>query len=159
MPDQYTIHRLVCSTPPGLEEERDLFLAALASFAERVSMPEWVLLAPATFVDAFDANLQQAAVKNNIKNGVFFLGIFGQDPADPVYKRFVEYAIECAADPGLPMKRVTVFFKESADTAEEMRALRARFAEQCEVRAYRNLKDLEPQLEDILAGWFAAVKP
>jgi hypothetical protein len=163
MPNQFSIHRVICATPPGLEEERDLFLASLSDFSERVTMPEWVLFAPASFPIGFDATRMQAAVKDNIKNAFFFLGIFsenpGEDPIEPVYKRFVQYAIECAADPASPMKSVTVFFRESADAPEEIRALRVRLAEQCDVRTYRKLKDLEPQLEDVLARWFAAVKP
>ena len=74
MPNPFTIHRLVCSTPPGLEEERDLFLAALADFAGRVTMPEGMLLAPASFRDGFDVNLLQGVVKSNIKDSAFFLG-------------------------------------------------------------------------------------
>jgi hypothetical protein len=159
MPNQFTIHQLLCSTPPGLEEERDLFLAALADFAGRVTMPEWVLLAPASFRDGFDVNLLQGPVKSNIKNSAFFLGIFGQDPVAPIYKRLAEYAIECANDPELPMRRVTIFFQDAGDVAEEVQALRLRFVESCEVRSYRNLKDLEPQFEDVMAGWFAMVKP
>jgi hypothetical protein len=63
MPNQYTIHRVVLATLPGLKEARDQFLGAL--------------LAPASFRDGFDARLQQAVVKNNIKDSVFFLAIFG----------------------------------------------------------------------------------
>ena len=163
MANQFSIHRVVCATPPGMEEERDLFLADLSAFSERVTMPEWVLIAPASFPTPFHATIFQAAVKENIKSAYFFLGFFsenpGDDPTEPVYKRFVQWAIECGADPALPMKWVTVFFKESDDVAEEIRALRGKFADQCDVRTYRNLKELEPQLQDVLAGWFAAVKP
>ena len=158
MANQFSIYRVVCATPPGLEEERDLFLTDLSDFSGRVTMPEWILFGPATFPTPFPATAMQGAVKDNIKNAQFFLGFFGEDPTEPAYKRFVQYAIESAADPELPMKRVTVFFKESDDVAEEIRALRGKFAVQCEVRTYRNLKDLEPQLSDILAGWLAAVK-
>ncbi len=159
MPDQYTIHRLVCATPLGLEEERDLFLATLASFVERETMPQWVLLAPASFQDGFAANRQQAGVKNNIKHGIFFLGIFGQDSPDPVYKRFAEYAIECAEDPDLTTRRVTLLFKDAGDVADEMRAWRERMTGLCEVRTFSKTKDLPAVFEEILAGWYALVRP
>jgi hypothetical protein len=159
MPNQFSIYRVLCATPPGLEEERDLFLADLSAFSERVTMPEWVLFGPASFPTPFPATVMQGAVKNNIKDAYFFLGFFGEDPVEPVHKRFVQWAVESAADPALPMKRATVFFKESEDVAEEIRALRGKFADQCEVRTYRNLQDLEPQIQDLLTAWFAAVKP
>jgi len=159
MPNQFTIHRLVCSTPPGGEEERDLFLTVIAAFAERVTMPDWVLLAPASFHNGFSATLQQAAVRDNIKNGVFFLGIFGQDPVDPLYKRFAEYAIECADDPELPMRRVTLIFKDAGDVAEEVRVLRQRMAGVCELRTFAKTKDLTAIFEEVLGGWYALVRP
>jgi hypothetical protein len=155
MPNQYSIYRVVCSTPPGLEEERDLFLARLASFMEQVTQPQWILFAPASFPTTFDAVRMQGAVKDNIKGSPFFVGFFGEDPPEPPFKRFVQCAIESAADPALPMKKPTLFFKESEDAAPEVGALRARFAEQCEIRTYRTLKDLEPQLEELLAAWLA----
>jgi hypothetical protein len=157
MPNQYSIYRVICSTPPGLEEERDLFMADLSAFSEQVSMPQWVLFGPASFPNGFNATLMQGAVKENIAGAVFFLGFFGEDPTEPVFKRFVQYAMECAADPALPLKKATVFFKESEDVAEGVRALRDRFAGQCEVRTYRNLKDLRPQLQETLTAWLAAV--
>ena len=158
MSNSYLIYRVVCSTPPGLEEERDLFLLTLSVFAEQVTMVEQVLFAPATFRTPFDATVMQAAVKENIKDAFFFLTLFGEDPVEPVYKHFVQYAIECQADPGLPMRRATVFFKESQDVVEETRALRERFAGQCDIRVFHNVKDLEPQLRELMAEWLAAVK-
>jgi hypothetical protein len=50
------------------------------------------------------------------------------------------------------------FFKESDDVAEEIRVLRGRFTDQCEIRTYGNLKDLQPQLQEVMTGWLAAVK-
>ncbi|SRR5258708_1082177 len=159
MPTEFTIHRVVCSTPPGLEEERNLFQATLGAFTEIVSMPEAILFAPAIFPTPFNATTFQGAVKENVKSSVFFLGFFGEDPTEVAYKRFVQYAMECASDTEVPMRKVTLFFKESEDVSEEMRALRARFADQCDVRTYRTLKELEPQLQDVLAEWFALIKP
>jgi len=157
MSNEFVIHRVVCATPPGQEEERDLVLADLAAFSERVSMPEGILFAPASFPTGFNATMLQAAVKNNIRNAVFFLGFFGEDPTEPVFKRFVEYALECADDPALPLRRVTLFFKDSEDVDPEMIALRQRWVGQCDVLLYRRLANLAPQIEDLLAGWFAAV--
>jgi hypothetical protein len=163
MSSQFTIHRLVCSTPPGLEEERDLFLAAIATFAERVTMPEWVLLAPASFRDGFNADLLQAAIKDNIKYSTFFLGIFGQDPVDPVFKRLVEYAVECAENPERPMRRVTVLFKDAGDVSpqvnREMQTLRARLTPICEVRVFSGPGALPAIFEEVLTEWYALVRP
>jgi hypothetical protein len=158
MSNQLAQYRVVCSTPPGLEEERDLFLAAVASFSERVALPVGVLFPPATFPTALDAVRFQGAIKENIRYAYFFVALFGEDPPNPIYKRFVQYAMECADDPESVLQRVTVFFKESDDISEEMRALRTRFQDQCEVRGYRKKKDLEPQWEELLAAWFAAVQ-
>ena len=117
------------------------------------------MLFRSTFRDSFDAGLNQAVVKNNIKHGVFFLGIFGQDPADPAYKRFAEYAIECAEDPDLPMRRVTLLFQDAGDVAPEMLALRERMAGQCDVRTFAKTKDLPAIFEEILAAWYALLRP
>jgi hypothetical protein len=159
MPNQFTIHYLVCSTPPGLEEARDLFLTTLGDYCGRVTMPDAVLLAPASFRDGFDVSLMQGPVKSNIKNSAFFLGIFGQDPTDPAYKRLVEYAIECAENPDFPMRRVTLLFQDAGDVAPEVLALRERMTGVCEVRSFAKAKDLPAIFEEILAVWYALLRP
>jgi hypothetical protein len=113
MSHNFTVHRILCSTPPELAAEQTQFLDSLAQFAEEITTPDRVLFPAATFRAPFDALGQKHAVEGNIRTCEFFIQIFGEQPAEPVYGAFLEYAIQCAADPVQTMRQVAVLFKDA----------------------------------------------
>lgn len=161
MPGQYTFYRLLCATPPELEGEQQLFLSVLADFGAAVTMPDWVLLAPATFRAPFDAHVAKRAVEQNIQASTFYLQMFGEQAPERVYTGFLDYALKCLADPAQPLRHVTVLFQESAGVSAEMRALRASLSEagQCDVLGFAGMDALGKLLPDVLAAWYVHVKP
>ena len=160
MPGSFTTYRILCSTTPELDTEQEIFLAANADFAEQVCMPEWVLFAAATFRPPFQAELNKAAVEANIRMCDFFIQIFGEKSPPAVYKGFVDYALQCTADPAMPMRAATVLFHDSAGASEEMRALRKALDAdpQCDVRTYKDGDDLAIQLRQVFQDWYSQVK-
>jgi hypothetical protein len=158
MSHSFTTYPVLCSTTDDLEPELRVFHAALAKFAEEVTMPEWILFPAASFRSPFDANAQKPAVESNIQMCDFFIQIFGEKAPDPVYLGFVEYAIQCAADPAQKMRRATVLFKDSESTSEDIRKLRAGLADRCDVRGFRDSGDLADILRGVFEGWYGLVK-
>ena len=165
MPHNYTTYRVLCVTTPELEAEQAVFLSALAQFADQVSMPEWILFAPATFRSPFDPNASKSAVEGNIRMCDFFVQIFGDKAPEPVYRGFIDYALECAADSSKPMRRVSALVRESAGVTEEMQVLRRALESdpRCDLRVYAGANDgaqnnLETQLRGIFQDWYAQVR-
>jgi hypothetical protein len=165
MPHNFTIYRVLCVTTPELAAEQGVFLSTLAQFAEQVSMPEWILFAPGTFRPPFDANASKSAVESNIGMCDFFLQIFGDKVPEPVYRGFLDYALECTADASKPMRQATALVREFESVSEEMQALRKSLESdaRCDVRAYGGANDgagnnLEAQLRGIFQDWYAQVR-
>jgi hypothetical protein len=158
MSGNFKVHRILCSTPPDLEAEQTQFLDTLAQFAEEITMPDGVLFPAATFRAPFDALAQKHAVENNIRGCDFFLQIFGEQPAEPVYGEFVENAIQCAADPAQTMRQVAVLFKVAGASSEDMRSLRDALSPRCTVRSFGDLGELGRVLRDVLEAWYEAVR-
>lgn len=153
----FTTYRILCSTPPDLEAEQTIFLDAVAAFGEEVTVPARVLFATASFRRDFDARLNKAPVESNIRFCDFFVGILPEDAADPAFTRFIEYAVECAADPTKPMRKPWVYFRNTGKPAEAMSALRNALAESCEIREFRDPNELASQFRDMLSAWYAGL--
>ena len=111
MPIDFKFYGILCCTPPDLEAERLVFESAVAQFVEQVSMPDGVLFAPASLRPPINAAVQKAAIDSNIRTCEFFIQIFGEQWPDPVFEGFVDYALECAADPTMATRQVAVLFR------------------------------------------------
>jgi hypothetical protein len=129
----------------------------MTQFVEQVSMPDGVLFAPASRRPPINATVQKAAIDSNIRACEFFIQIFGEKWPDPVFAGFVEYAVECVADPSMATRNVCVLFRNSNAAAPEIRQFRERLAAagRCELRDFSDLGDLSHQLRELLAAWYA----
>lgn len=159
MSSAFTTYRILCSTTPDLEVEQSVFLAAIAGFAEQVTMPEWALFAAATFRPPFDAEFNRPAVEANIRMCDFFIEILGGTSPPPVYKGFIDYALQCTADPAMPMRASTVLFRGS-QAGGDLRALRQALDADphCDVREYRDASDLAVELRRVFDDWYSQVR-
>jgi len=157
----FTFYRILCSTPRELEAERLAFESVVAQFVEQVSMPDAVLFAPASLRPPIIAANQKVAIEANIRMCEFFIQIYGEQWPDPVFRGFVEYAVECASDPALATRAVCVFFRNYRAAAAELREFRETLAakEQCELRDFSDVEDLSRQLRELLSAWYAPLKP
>lgn len=154
----YTTCRILCSTPPDLDEEQKLFLATTAEFSEQYTIPNQVLFAVASFREPFEPHAHRYGVQGNLRMVDFFVHIYGDRAAEPIYQDFVYYALKCLADPEKPLRKAVVFFKSSS-TDETLRGYQESLAadERCQVRVYGDAKDLAAQFCEMLADWYATV--
>jgi hypothetical protein len=90
----------------------------------------------------------------------FFIQIFSEQWPDPVFARFVEYAVECAADPTMATRQAGVLFRNFDAAAPDLRHFRERLAAggRCELRDFSGPDDLSHQLSNVLFAWYAPLK-
>ncbi len=157
MPSDFKFYGILCCTPPDMDSERLVFESAVTQFVDQVSMPDGVLFAPASLRPPINATVQKAAIDSNIRACEFFVQIFGEKWPDPVFAGFVEYAVECVADPSMATRNVGVLFRNSNAAAPEISQFRERLAAagRCELRDFSDLGDLSHQLRELLAAWYA----
>jgi hypothetical protein len=160
MAGAFRVYRILCSTPPDLEAERLAFEKSLASFAERVTFPQQVLFAGASFRDQFDAGRHRAPVEDNVRMCDFFLHIFSDTWPGPAFKAYIDLAQACMADPSQPMRKVAVLFTNFAGADEKVRNFRDALAQggKCELRDFQDPAELQPILEEIFESWWEAVQ-
>ena len=157
----FRIYRILCSTPPDLEPEREIFESALAAFGEAVTFPQQVLFAGASFTPLFDAQRHRAAAEANVRECDFFLHIFSETWPGAVFQAFVDLAVASMIDPSRPLRHVVVLFKNYAQGDQKVREFRDTLAAggNCELREFQDPGELERLLGEIFASWWEAVKP
>ncbi len=161
MTPDFTFYRVLCITPPELESERQAFETAVASFVEDVGMKDRVLFAPASLRPPAVASRQQEVIGANVRLCEFVIAVFGERPADPVFGEFAAYALDCVRDPGIATRAVALCFRNFAQAAPEVRALRAGLNERgpCGQRDFRDAADFTAVVRDLLAGWYDPPRP
>jgi hypothetical protein len=157
----FGIYRILCSTPPELEGEREIFESALSNFGEAVTFPQHVLFAGASFRDTFDAVRHRAAAEANIRQCDFFLHIFSETWPATAFQGFIELAQSSIADPAKPMRRMAVLFRNFAHADEQVRLYRDALAgaPECDLREFQDAAELDALLHEIFASWWETVKP
>ncbi|HTS49340.1 MAG TPA: hypothetical protein VMH05_15415 [Bryobacteraceae bacterium] len=159
MPNNWTTYKLLCVATPDLETKQAAFHAANARFAERVTMPQWILFALASPRSDFDPQIHRRLLEANIRFCDFFVQIFGEMAPDPAYRGFVDLAMECTADENFPMRGTAVLFRNPAGASEEMQALRQQLLQNphCTVYDFLDAEELDRASEAILANWYARI--
>jgi len=160
MASPFKIYRILCSTPPELDPERTLFESSLAAFGEKVTFPEQILFAGASFRDGFDAGRHRGPAEANVRLCDFFVHIYGETWPGPTFRDFIKLAIGCIEDPSKPMRQAAVLFKNPTEADEKVRQVRQTLIEEgkCAVLEFRDSAELEAQLKQIYACWYASVK-
>jgi hypothetical protein len=161
MTPNFTFYRVLCTSPPDLEDEREVFETAVARFVEEVSMPDRVLFAPASLRPPIVASRQKQAIEANIRCCEFVLAVFGERWPDPVFGGFAAYAAECAREAGAGTRAVAVCFRNYAGAAPEVRALRESLAgcEGCELHDFVGAGDFGRLVGDLLSRWYGPLRP
>jgi len=106
-------HRVFCATPWELESERLAFCNILGEFNERAAMPRGILLVPVALNPVRDKRPWQYALEDNVRASRYYILLLYQDwgPAERNFENDYHLALQCLADPALPMEGVAVLRK------------------------------------------------
>ena len=155
------MYRVFYSTPGNLEFERRACHDSTGAVNENGGMDIGVLFIPVTLRGAAAAGVMNAAVLENIRDAHFFVQVFGRNwgPAAANASELFEYALECRADPTLPMREVAVLLKavgqDSPEAAEFRTTIEARGYPQ--VFVFDSVPELERTLTELLTAWRASL--
>jgi hypothetical protein len=96
-----------------MEREQILFSDAVGRFNEAEAMPKGVLFLPVALTNVRDKRPLQYTVDDNIRQCSYFVLLLATEwgPVERNLRCDYELALECLADPGLPMQDVVVLKK------------------------------------------------
>jgi hypothetical protein len=155
MPGFYRIYRLLCTSPPELDPEREVFDLCVARFNEEVLMPQRILFALGSLRSSFSPEAHTGPIEDNIRSVDFFLHICGEQPAHPAFEEFVGLGLRCVGDPGFPLRGTTVLHRTDSDLHPEVVTLLKVWASEprCHILEFRKDR-VEKAMREILAAWF-----
>lgn len=107
------LHRIFCATPWEMEAERRRFYDLLGEFNEARALPQQLLFVPVTLLNASDKRPLQYAIDQNIQACRHYLLLLsdGWGPEQRNFRKDYHLALQCQADPSLPMTEVSVLHK------------------------------------------------
>lgn len=113
------MHRIFCATPWELEAERLRFYDLIGAFNEAAAMQKGVLYVPVTLTNVADKRPVQYAVDENIRDCRHYILVLSEDwgPAARNFRNDYQLALQCVADPSLPMHSVAVLAKKDPSGA------------------------------------------
>jgi hypothetical protein len=160
MAPSFRIYRVLCSTPPDLEAEREIFESTLTSFGEAVAFPQKVLFAPASFLPPFDAGIHRTAVEANVRECDFFLHVFGESWPGPPFPAFIDLAQDSMAAPARPLRRSAILFKNFARADEKVREFRDKLGAtgKFDLRDFQETAELDGMLREIFSSWWESLR-
>jgi hypothetical protein len=106
----YQFHRIFCATSWELERERADFYNAVSEFNQAHAMQFGVLYVPVSLVNVRDKRPLQYAIDENIRACRHYILAVESEwgPRERHFQRDYQLALECAADPDLPMAQIAV---------------------------------------------------
>ncbi len=112
----YRMHRIFFATPWELEAERLRFYKVLGAFNETSAMPQGILFVPVTLLNVRDKRPVQYEVDDNIRHCGYYILALSEDwgPVERNFKNDYHLALQCAAEPALPMQSVAILAKRQA---------------------------------------------
>ena len=113
----YTLHRVFCATPGGLEPERQAFHEVVGQVNETEGMPQSILLVPVSIVPNMVNKLAfQPLVEANVQACKFFVQVLHTTWGPSARNFESEYNLACRlkTDLASPMEDISLFFKASS---------------------------------------------
>jgi hypothetical protein len=158
----YRMYRVFCATPgdpeTGLEAERNVFHEVIGELNEAEGMPVDVLFVPVSVLpNLASIPVFQRPMDENVRACTYFVQILQHTwgPPERSFEGSYRLALECCADPSLPMKGVSVFFK--APDERELEPAVAQFKESTFGTDFQTLDDFRSGLRSQLSIWLRAV--
>jgi hypothetical protein len=156
----YTLHRIFCSTPGGLEAERQAFHEVIGQVNETEGMPKSILFVPVSIVpNIVDKTAFQSTVDANVRDCKFFVQVL-QNTWGPPTKNFeteFNLASRLKSDPGALMSGVSIFFKAADGLEIEPTILRLKASSQSQESQSQESQSQETQSRDCSAHEFATL--
>ncbi len=163
----YEMHRVFCATPGDTEEQREQFYEVIGEFNGEVAMARNVLLVAVSIVPTmFDKRPYQKAVDDNIRACRYYIQVLDDTWGryEKNFERDYRLAMECAADPNLPMAEVAVLFQDRTDGRPPEPAVAEFRRELSEGKgpryaSFSNREEYRERLWAFFAGWLETVAP
>ena len=160
-PLTYHMHRIYCATPWELEEERGTFYAAVGEFNATHAMPRGVLYVPVSLGSVADNRPYQYAVQDNIRACRHYIQVLDalplNQPASTIwgpsarnFARDLRLALECGANPTMPMSDVVVLLKQPTQPLAGLDGVSA-------IITFSDTADFKQQLLGLLPHWLETV--
>ena len=107
------LHRVFCATPWELEGERRRFTELIGEFNETRALPHQVLFVPVSLINIGDKRPVQYVIDENIEACRHYLLVLTDSwgPEQRNFRKDYLLALQCQADPKLPMAEVCVLHK------------------------------------------------
>ena len=108
-----------CATSWELEGERRAFYDVVGQFNETDAMPARVLYVPVSLTNIHDKRAYQYTVEENIRDCRHYILAVSEDwgPRERNFERDYRLAVECRADPSLPLRQTAILVRNQPDGA------------------------------------------
>jgi hypothetical protein len=109
----YQFHRIFLATPWEMEGERRRFYDLAGAFNEAYAMRRRLLFTPVTIVNIRDKRPYQYTIEENIRDSSAYIQLLqeGWGPVERNFENDYLMARRFAADPAVPMRRVSLIRK------------------------------------------------
>lgn len=161
----FVMHRVFCSTPGDLEEERQAFYNVMSEINESAAMPRGILfVAVALPGSTCDKRPYQAAISENVRACRYYVQVLEDTwgPPERNFERDYVLATKCVEDSSLPMRDVAVLFKKPLvpDQVDQRVTDLKRLLETENGRPHYNYSDIAEfkiRLREQLSGWLQTI--
>lgn len=152
----YQMHRVFCATPWDLETERRAFYEIVGAFNENSAMRHGVLFVPVALTNVRDKRLYQFDVEENIRACRHYILLLseGWGPAERNFENDYHLALQCVADPALPMQSVTMLHKRQL-SGKPLNAGKDPGTPEPQA-AFSTITEFGECLNSLLSSWLAA---
>jgi hypothetical protein len=143
----FQMQRVFCATPWEMEAERMRFHDVIGRVNETAAMPAARLYVPVTLVNIRDKRPMQYAVDENVRDCSYYILLLANDwgPVERNFRSDYQLALECAADPALPMQRIAVLRKKlPGSPSEDLPEPHA---------AFSTIEEFDECVSGLLKGW------
>lgn len=149
----FEMHRVFCATPWEMEAERRLFYDVIGRVNETAGMPKGVLFVAVSLVNIADKRPWQYTIDDNIRESRHYILVLSDEwgPRERNLRHDYELAMQCLADPGLPMRDVAVLFKKEPGALPPAEGLPEPRA------AFYTPDEFKECLEGLLRGWMESL--
>jgi hypothetical protein len=151
----FQMHRIFCATPWDLEAERRRSYDLIGNFNETAAMQAGILYVPVTLTNIRDKRPLQYVIDENIRDCRHYLLLLTEDwgPVERNFRNDYHLALQCVADPTLPMHSVAVLRKKqlsAVPVAEGLPEPQATFS---------TLVEFDGCVNRLLANWLESLVP
>ncbi len=142
------MHRIFCAAPTALEEERLAFHDEIGAFNEQ-AMSHNILFVPASMVlNMANMTLFEKVLDDNIQACRYYVQVLAESWKEERgdHKRLLDVALQCVADPQMPMQEVVLMSKAGL------------VADGARVVEFRDLDTFRLEVRTLFSEWIESLK-